>query len=178
MRKLLLTAAMAATLFTATDAGADSFQHTVSMSATAPLVCSFGGAPTNIGSFSSVSETSSSLAVAVGADAIGDQSASLTFANVFCNGNNTTVRLQRSGLKVNATVPIGAGFKTEIDYAVSTTWGGVPIVSLNTLLDDNTATIGAMNGNFVLNIHVPAGSGPFVAAEYQDALILTVQPTT
>jgi hypothetical protein len=178
MRKLYFTAAAAAALFTATGAGADNFQHIVSLSATAPHVCSFAGAVlTNTPSFINVGAASSSLSVDVGAENIAEQTASLTFANVFCNGNNTTVRLKRDGLMVDAPEQTAPGFKQEIEYDVAVTWGGVEIVALDST-DDEIAHIGAMRGDFVINIHVPAGSGPFVADTYTDALVVTVQPTT
>jgi hypothetical protein len=178
MRKLYFTAAAATALFTATGAGADSFQHTVSLSATAPHVCSFAGAVlTNTQSFINVGAASSSLSVDVGAENIAEQTASLTFANVFCNGNNTTVQLKRDGLMVDAPEQTAPGFKQEIEYDVAVTWGGVDIVALDSS-NDETARIGAMRGDFVINIHVPARPGPFVADTYTDMLVLTVQPTT
>jgi hypothetical protein len=181
MRKLYFTAAAAAALFTATGAGADSlFSHTVSLSAIAPHVCSFGGTPpAHTGTFAEgITSGSSSLAVAVEADHIEAQEATLTFANVFCNGNNTTLRLKKGGLKVEAATLTAPGFRTEIEYDVSVRWGGVTVVSLSGDETDKPATIGAMNGDLVLKIEVPARTGPFVADTYNDSVVLTVQPTT
>ena len=180
MRKLYFTAAAATALFTATGAGADSFQHTVSLSATAPHVCSFGGTPPgHTGTFADgITAGSSSLAVTVGAENIAAQVATLTFANVFCNGNNTTVRLQKGGLKVSAATQTAPGFKKEIEYEASVEWGGIPIVSLGAGETDVPTNIGAMTGDLVLKIEVPASTGPFVADTYNDSLVLTVLPTT
>jgi len=179
MRKLYFTAAAAAALFTATGAGADSlFSHTVSLSAKADHVCSVGGAVLASTGLPTVGAASSSLSVAVGAEDIIDQTASLTFKNVFCNGNSTTVRLRREGLIVDVPGPTAAqGFKREIEYEVAVTWGGTNIVALDST-DDETAQIGAMRGDFVIDIHIPASSGPFVADTYNDSLVLTVLPTT
>jgi hypothetical protein len=129
MRKLAFTTVAAATLFGAIGAGiAADFQHQVTLTAVAPVVCSIGAAPTPTGDFSSVVGTASALTVHFTAGSnVGPQTASLDFGPVFCTGPLTTVSLERTFLALHGTAgedAAAAGFSTKIDYTAAVNWGG------------------------------------------------------
>ncbi len=177
MRKLFIPAAAVATLCAAT--GASSFEHHVNLSATVPLICSFG-TPTPTGDFSNVSSASSNLKVNMTGDHIEDQNAKLTFANVSCNGDSTHIALERTGLvgSLEMLHP-PAGFKNAIDYDVKLSWGiNVNFLDLPAGTAGNETNVNATNGDFVVGIHVPQDLSQFIADTYTDTLILTVAPTS
>lgn len=179
MRKLFFIAAAAAAGFTATGAGATDFAHTVNLHATAPLACSTTGVTANSPRFTSVSEASSSLEVVFSSANILPQSSTLTFANMFCTGLGTTMTLTRTGLHGATPGSPPVGFKNNIPYEVNVAWAGSPAIEL--LGSDLTVTnmnVGARNGPLSLTVAVPPTVGPFVAEQYSDSLVLTLEPTT
>lgn len=178
MRKLLFITAAAAALLTASGASADSFQHTVNLSATADLSCSFTGTTSRNGAFQQDSDAVSSFLVPIGSSGVPETSGSLTFSNAVCNGNHTSVKLERDGLIAEQASSPVAGFSNKIDYTAGVSWGGgAEFLSMDANSNLKEATVGARNGNLVLNIHVPASPGPFIAGAYHDALVLKIQPT-
>jgi hypothetical protein len=184
MRKLVFTAAAAATLFAAITGGtAADFGHQVTLTAVAPVVCSIGAAPTSTGNFSEVDDTASALTVLFTESSnVAPQTASLNFGQVFCTGPSTTVSLERTFLELHGQAGIdaaAAGFSTKIDYTAAVNWGGgANILSLSADQGNNQTTVLPKTGVFVLNINIPGNVGPFAAAEnYEDILVLTVGPT-
>ena len=180
MRKLFFGIAAAGALFTGTPGNADDLSHTVNLTANVPLTCAFTG-PINSSGLSDVMEGDSQFAVDVSPGKARDQNASLSYANVYCNGNSATVKLEGKGLKNSATTT-NQTLKTKVEYVADVSWGGTNgIVQLDTRTTPDgvvTQVVPARSGNFILTIHIPESDGPFLAGQYTDALILTVTPTT
>lgn len=178
MSKLFFTTAIVTTLFMATGAGAGSvITHTVDLTATVPISCSF---TTLMRSdlLDASGANSSAFAVEVAPEGVAQQDASVTFGQVFCNGSSTKVTLHRAGLKAAGAVAIPGQLKTQIDYTADVSWGGTDnIVALNTTATESISDVGYKNGTLVLNIHVPESIGIFKAADYHDALTLTLATT-
>lgn len=179
MRKLFYSAAAAATFLTVTGASAETFTHSVALSATVEAACAFSGTRSFAGSVTPLSGDTSAMAIDVEPTMLAHQQGSLTFANVSCNGGSTNIQLDREGLSTGGGAL--AGFKNKIYYKATVKWnGGADIVTLDAAansLDTATATVTSRTGDFVLNIDVPADSGPFKAGEYEDILVLTVTPS-
>lgn len=179
MRKLAFTAAAAATLFGAITAGtAAEFQHQVTLTAQAQVMCSIGATPTHTGNFSEVTGTASTLTVQfTDSSDVAPQTASLDFGQVFCTGPLTTVSLERTFLELHG-VAGAPGFATRIDYTADVNWGGgANILSLGASQETNLTVVPPKTGAFVLNINIPGNDGPFAADDYEDILVLTVGPT-
>jgi hypothetical protein len=183
MRKLVFTAAAAATLFGAIGAGiATDFQHQVNLRAQALNACSIGAAPAPTGEFTNVGVSSSTLTVNFSGGNVLQQSASLNFGNVVCTGPSTTISLARSFLQIpepERTTAAAAGFTTKIDYTAALNWGGGEnLLSLAANQGTGQTIVGPKTGAFILNINVPGNTGPFIANLYSDLLTLTVSPST
>lgn len=186
MRKIFFAAAATATLFTACNAQAQvegGFSHKVDLKAFVPVICSLTGVPSSTltggATLTGVSNGSSTVQISVSAaGAVPAQTASLTFANGFCNGNNTRLTLSRNGLK-SKSYHDENGFRSEIQYGVNVSWGGgdPKITVPKDDLDSAGKDVGPVSGQFVINIIVDADQGPFVADDYTDSLTVGVAAT-
>jgi hypothetical protein len=185
MRNVFYAVSAAASLLAAATAGADQFNYEVALSADSVLSCSFSDPTSHTGALTGISSGFANLPVAFNNSnppGISDQSASITFSHVICNGANTKVKLSRSGMNLGSGPSTIPGFNTKIDYTVAVNWGSGPaIASLDVNNNDNGVNgiaVGPRVGDFVLNIHVPPAAGPFAAGTYSDILTLAVEPTT
>lgn len=96
-----------------------------------------------------------------------------------CNASHSVRISSANGglLRAGAAGRAGTGaFAEFLAYNVGVDWSGR---SVNLLTSDNTATIAASDpgkGEMTIRIATPAGSGPLVAGQYSDSIVVEVQP--
>ena len=99
---------------------------------------------------------------------------------MLCNASHSVrVSSANGGLLRAGAVGRGAtgDFAEFLPYNVGVDWAGR---SVNLLTTNNTANIDASDpgkGEMTIRIATPAGSGPLIAGQYTDSIVVEVQPT-
>lgn len=176
MKKTLLTAAAFAVA--ATGANATSLNHTVSLSATVPSICSFATGPTATGNgFSALQRETSSFTINIDPQTakVIPVNGTIKFAQAFCN-TNSDINLTRTDLKLLGNAP--NGFSNHIHYGATLNWGTTTLTL--EVGQANTATVidaPPSSGDITLEIDVPEDDR-LVPGVYQGTLTLNIAPAS
>lgn len=188
MRKLSFLIAAGLALPTAAQAQElDRSVQRLELAASAPVACVIS--PANVGtqtnaSFVSTSASSGQVNITEFVDPVNATSrASSIELNLpmICNSSHSVrVSSANGGLLRAGAVSRTAdgGFSEFLPYNVAVDWSGRTVDLLTT---NNTADIAASDpgkGEMTIRIATPAGTGPLVAGQYTDSIVVEVQPSS
>lgn len=97
---------------------------------------------------------------------------------VVCNASHRVmVRSSNGGLQRAGATGRGGMFQEFLAYTVGIDWSGQTIELQTSRSSANLDVAQPGKGDMVIRIATPAGSGPLVAGQYNDSIVVEVQPT-
>lgn len=175
MKRFVNLASVAALTLAVGTIEANSFEHSVELSATVEPACTVGAVDRD--GASQTGENSSSYSVIHNNGSVEAQGFNLAFHDVECNTGAVEVGLTSDNAGLADTSPGGSSAKLHYTASAKLGTGGTPFATYTTLgggIASGSADLGATP--LTVSVAIAATSEPLPAGTYSDNLRITINP--